>query len=97
MKDDFPRNVKTPEKDPNAIEVVKTPKLNATYESNPIVSAIRDSHHDPVYSVKWVHTKQGSDLMSASTDGRILVWDRRTHEKDKYLLLYKKTDFKLLE
>lgn len=35
--------------------------------------------------------------MSASTDGRMLVWEKKTHEKDKISTIVKKTDFKLLE
>jgi len=35
--------------------------------------------------------------MSASTDGRLLVWDRKSNEKDKFQYINKKIDFKLLE
>lgn len=35
--------------------------------------------------------------MSASTDGRLLVWDKRQHEKDKTNYIHRKTEFKLLE
>ena len=37
---------------------------------------LEKSHHDPVYNVEWTAIgKTGSELVSSSTDGRILWWD----------------------
>lgn len=36
------------------------------------------THHDPVYDIFWLtHGKTGDELVSASTDGRILWWDKK--------------------
>jgi len=35
--------------------------------------------------------------MSASTDGRLLVWEKKQHEKEKHFYIHRKTEFKLLE
>lgn len=35
--------------------------LNAEYECKPIVSPVKDSHYDPAYSARWVHSKQATE------------------------------------
>lgn len=40
-------------------------------------SSVGTSHHDPVYSVCWLHSKTNSEFVSCSTDGQILWWDMR--------------------
>mmetsp|Transcript_18941 Transcript_18941/g.13561 ORF Transcript_18941/g.13561 Transcript_18941/m.13561 type:complete len:224 (+) Transcript_18941:455-1126(+) len=39
---------------------------------------LEKSHHDPVYDVFWSQTsKTGTEVISTSTDGRILWWDMK--------------------
>ena len=39
---------------------------------------LEKSHHDPVYDIFWLtHGKTGDELVSASTDGRVLWWDKK--------------------
>jgi dynein intermediate chain 2 len=39
---------------------------------------LEKSHHDPVYDIFWLtHGKTGDELVSASTDGRLLWWDKK--------------------
>lgn len=40
-------------------------------------SIVQNSHRDPVYSLSWIQSKTGTELMSASTDGQVLWWDTR--------------------
>lgn len=41
-------------------------------------TVLEKSHHDPVYDVYWLtHAKTGDELVSTSTDGRLLWWDRK--------------------
>lgn len=50
----------------------------ASREISPtITSAIENSHHDPVYDVFWINSKTGNQMVSVSTDGRVLWWDTR--------------------
>ena len=35
------------------------------------------SHHDPIYDVYWCAGKTGTELVTTSTDGRILWWDMK--------------------
>ena len=51
---------------------------NAGKEITPaITSVIENSHHDPVYDVVWINSKTGNQMVSVSTDGRVLWWDTR--------------------
>ena len=38
---------------------------------------LEQSHHDPVYDIYWCAGKTGTELVSTSTDGRILWWDTK--------------------
>jgi dynein intermediate chain 2 len=39
-------------------------------------TVLEKSHHDPVYDIYWLtHAKTGNELVSTSTDGRLLWWD----------------------
>ena len=41
-------------------------------------TVLEKSHHDPVYDIYWLtHAKTGDELVSTSTDGRLLWWDRK--------------------
>lgn len=44
-----------------------------------------------------MHQKTGIEYYSASTDGRLITWEKCINDKDKHTFLSKKTDFKLLE
>eukprot|EP00070_Physeter_catodon_P038348 XP_028345242.1 dynein, 70 kDa intermediate chain, flagellar outer arm-like [Physeter catodon] len=35
------------------------------------------SHYDPVYDIMWLQSKTNNELISVSTDGRVLWWDTR--------------------
>lgn len=51
---------------------------SASKEITPtITSVIENSHHDPVYDVFWINSKTGNQMVSVSTDGRVLWWDTR--------------------
>jgi len=54
-------------------------KANASGVLKPTETTILEkSHHDPVYDVFWSHTsKTGTEVISTSTDGRILWWDMK--------------------
>ncbi|PHJ21042.1 dynein intermediate [Cystoisospora suis] len=41
------------------------------------VSQPETSHYDPVYEVTWLQSKTNNELVSVSTDGRVLWWDTR--------------------
>lgn len=42
--------------------------------SQPVeMSAIENSHRDPVYKVIWLQSKTGSETFSASTDGQVCL------------------------
>lgn len=44
-------------------------------------TVLEKSHHDPVYDIFWLsHAKTGDELVSTSTDGRLLWWDKRKLE-----------------
>jgi dynein intermediate chain 2 len=46
--------------------------------SQPVeTSSIDHSHHDPVYKVRFLSSKSGSECFSTSTDGQVLWWDLR--------------------
>jgi dynein intermediate chain 2 len=36
-----------------------------------------NSHTDPVYDIKWIQSKSGTECVSVSTDGQLLIWDIR--------------------
>ncbi|XP_060796151.1 dynein axonemal intermediate chain 2 [Neoarius graeffei] len=57
--------------------------------SQPVeMSAIENSHTDPVYKVIWLQSKTGTDVFSASTDGQVLWWDvRKMTEPTETLVL----------
>lgn len=39
---------------------------------------LEKSHHDPVYDIFWLtHGKTGDELVTTSTDGRLLWWDKK--------------------
>ena len=38
---------------------------------------LEKSHHDPIYDVYWCAGKTGTELVTTSTDGRILWWDMK--------------------
>jgi len=40
-------------------------------------SAVEFSHRDPVYDVRWIQSKTGSEFFSVSTDGFAYWWDIR--------------------
>eukprot|EP01086_Lenisia_limosa_P012147 TRINITY_DN3975_c0_g1_i1.p1 TRINITY_DN3975_c0_g1~~TRINITY_DN3975_c0_g1_i1.p1 ORF type:complete len:515 (-),score=76.23 TRINITY_DN3975_c0_g1_i1:1-1488(-) len=40
-------------------------------------SPVERSHHDPVYSLKWLSNKTGAECMTCSTDGTVCWWDIR--------------------
>jgi dynein intermediate chain 2 len=40
-------------------------------------SMIENSHHDPVYDIFWINSKTGNQLVTVSTDGRLLWWDAK--------------------
>jgi dynein intermediate chain 2 len=71
--------------------------LCAEYEAKPLITQVKESHYDPAYSARFVHSKAGSEYYSASTDGRLITWEKNINEKEKHMFLSKKTDFKLLE
>jgi len=49
---------------------------NSSGAIKPIKTSILEkSHHDPVYNIEWIQSKTGTELVSSSTDGRILWWD----------------------
>ncbi|NWU95710.1 DNAI2 protein, partial [Upupa epops] len=52
------------------------------------VSPVEFSHQDPVYGVKWLQSKTGTECFSASTDGQVLWWDiRKLAEPTEQLVL----------
>jgi dynein intermediate chain 2 len=54
-------------------------ECNTDKKCTPTESTVLEkSHHDPVYDVYWLtHAKTGDELVSTSTDGRLLWWDRK--------------------
>jgi dynein intermediate chain 2, axonemal len=56
-------------------------------------SMIEKSHRDPVYDVKWLQSKTGTECMSCSTDGQVLFWDiRKIGEPTEVLVLESKSE-----
>ncbi|XP_053707585.1 dynein intermediate chain 3, ciliary [Synchiropus splendidus] len=52
------------------------------------VSAMDQSHQDPVYKTVWLQSKTGTDAFSTSTDGQVLWWDvRKLTEPTESLVL----------
>ena len=46
--------------------------------SNPVeYTSSHASHKDPVYSVKWIQSKQSTECVSISSDAQVLFWDVR--------------------
>jgi WD40 repeat protein len=61
------------------------------------VSPIEKSHRDPVFSVKFLASKQGTDAFSCSSDGQVLFWDvRKLAEPVETLMIDPMQDGKLL-
>mmetsp|Transcript_37152 Transcript_37152/g.82649 ORF Transcript_37152/g.82649 Transcript_37152/m.82649 type:complete len:561 (+) Transcript_37152:351-2033(+) len=48
-------------------------KGNSAVEATPIDI----SHRDPIYDFAWLQSKTGTEVMSVSTDGQVLIWDIR--------------------
>mmetsp|Transcript_19502 Transcript_19502/g.30962 ORF Transcript_19502/g.30962 Transcript_19502/m.30962 type:complete len:589 (-) Transcript_19502:169-1935(-) len=44
-------------------------------------SNIKYSHRDPVFDVRYVSSRSGTECVSVSTDGQLLWWDTRNLEK----------------
>jgi len=42
---------------------------------------VENSHHDPVYDIRWITSRSGSEFVSVSSDGRLLWWDTRNLKK----------------
>jgi len=42
---------------------------------------LEKSHHDPIYDIYWCAGKTGTELVTTSTDGRLLWWDMKMLEK----------------
>lgn len=40
-------------------------------------SQVETSHYDPVYDLTWVQSKTGSEAVTVSSDGRLMMWDVR--------------------
>jgi len=50
--------------------------------SRPIATSnIEFSHRDPVFDLKYVSSRSGTEVVSVSTDGQLLWWDTRKLEK----------------
>lgn len=62
----------------------------------PIVSEMKESHHDPVYSAKWIHSKAGSEYMTISTDGRLMMWEK-VPGIDKGFTIKRKVEFNVCD
>jgi len=52
-------------------------------------TVLEKSHHDPVYGTAWfTPQKQGTEVVSTSTDGRLIWWDmKKTSEPIEVLML----------
>uniref|UniRef100_A0A7S4DT78 Guanine nucleotide-binding protein subunit beta-like protein n=1 Tax=Lotharella globosa TaxID=91324 RepID=A0A7S4DT78_9EUKA len=62
---------------------------NKTDRARPsAVSNIKFSHRDPVFDLRYVSSRSSTELVSVSTDGRLLWWDTRKLEKpiDEFVL-----------
>jgi dynein intermediate chain 2 len=46
-----------------------------------MVSPVEKSHSDPVTHLSWLSMKTGTELITSSTDGRVLWWDTRQFAK----------------
>lgn len=46
-----------------------------------LVSPVEKSHSDPVTHLSWLSMKTGTELITSSTDGRVLWWDTRQFAK----------------
>ena len=46
-----------------------------------MTTMLEKSHHDPIYDVYWCAGKTGTELVTTSTDGRILWWDMKMLDK----------------
>lgn len=55
------------------------------------------SHHDPIYNVKWIHSKAGSEYMSCSTDGHIMCWEKQDSVDKTSKKLIRKVDYTITE
>ena len=51
--------------------------LRANKKAPSIVSEIETSHYEPVIDLFWLSSKGGNELVSCSTDGRVIWWDYR--------------------
>ena len=38
-------------------------------------SVVETSHFDPVYDLTWLQSKTGTEAVSCSSDGRLMLWD----------------------
>lgn len=46
--------------------------------SQPVfVSPVEKSHQDPITHLLWLSSKTGTELVTSSTDGKVLWWDTR--------------------
>lgn len=58
-------------------------------------SAIEESHKEPIWSLKWLHSKQ-VEILTVSTDGQAFIWDCRKPDKHVETLVIKKNDAETL-
>lgn len=40
-------------------------------------SVVETSHYDPVYDLTWLQSKTGTEAVTVSSDGRLMIWDVR--------------------
>mmetsp|Transcript_1257 Transcript_1257/g.2798 ORF Transcript_1257/g.2798 Transcript_1257/m.2798 type:complete len:574 (-) Transcript_1257:687-2408(-) len=40
-----------------------------------MMSVVETSHYDPVYDLCWLQSKTGTEAVSVSSDGRLMLWD----------------------
>jgi len=46
-----------------------------------MISPVEKSHSDPITHLAWLSMKTGTELITSSTDGRVLWWDTRQFSK----------------
>ena len=54
-------------------------------------TAIEESHKEPIWDLKWLHSKQ-IEILTVSTDGQAFIWDCRKPEKPTEIVNVKKID-----
>jgi len=46
-------------------------------------STVETSHYDPVYDLSWLQSKTGTEAVTVSSDGRLMIWDVREMQQPR--------------